>query len=143
MPDWAERAGRAKVAELWQEGASMTQIAEQLGAPSRSAVAGYIRREGLDRDPTKPRRPVEAAKPSRPQAPPQPRMAAVPKVRRKQQRGPLTIFELSNLSCRYPLGPTHEPATLFCGETVEKGAPYCTKHCAICFTSVVVSRRAA
>lgn len=143
MPVWAERAGKAKIAELWRSGVNMKRIAELLGAPSRSAVAGYIHREGLERPEGAPQSAPAAKKPNPPQV--RPRRAAVvaaaPETSRRPH-GPLTILQLSDLTCRYPLGPVREPATLFCGEQAVPGAPYCAAHCDICF-SHAAARRAA
>jgi GcrA cell cycle regulator len=37
----------------------------------------------------------------------------------------LTLFELSDRTCRYPLGGLSAPARLFCGKAVQVGSSYC------------------
>ena len=142
MMGWAEQAGKEKIAALWKAGMSMLQIAEETGAPSRSAVAGYIHREGLERPEHLPKRRTTVRKQRRRAW----SMAAktAPRPPRRKS-GPLTIMELSDVTCRYPLGAPKEPATLYCGEPAVPGAPYCASHCEVCYapTSSGLGRRAA
>ena len=41
---------------------------------------------------------------------------------------PVTLFELTLFTCRWPLGDTMEPATLFCGAGCRAEHPYCAAH---------------
>jgi hypothetical protein len=48
-----------------------------------------------------------------------------------------SIFDLRNESCRFPVGPLHDPATLFCGAPaadLAAGMPYCSKCAPRCYT---------
>ena len=46
---------------------------------------------------------------------------------------PLTLLELTDKTCRYPLGHPDEPGFGFCGDPVHPGYPYCAEHCAVVY----------
>jgi GcrA cell cycle regulator len=152
----AERIEQLK--RLWAEGLSASQVAAQIGGVTRSAVLGKVHRLGLAERtqvnpsaaprPSKPDLPSETggiSEPAPPQssAPPTPAVAAVahaakPATCEQQELAiPLservTILDLREAMCRWPLG---DPATAefrFCGARVSTNLPYCTPHAALAY----------
>lgn len=148
--------------KLWNDGLSASQIAGELGGVTRNAVIGKVHRLGLSGraktvSSSPASRPRKAA-PARPanggfvsQASPrgahalavqpriQPEFLPEPRVELLDpevvipfsQR--VTIMELRENMCRWPMGdPTH-PDFRFCGMKNETGQPYCSYHCRIAY----------
>jgi GcrA cell cycle regulator len=42
----------------------------------------------------------------------------------------VTLLDLSDKICKWPIGHPGEPDFQFCGRPVNPGFPYCTAHCA-------------
>lgn len=105
---------------LWASGASAAAIAAQLGGLSRSAVLGKIyrlRRRAAKRATARKRRPRrrQADKPSR-----------HPSLDNGKH-----LLELTNTSCRWPIGRRGKSEILFCGVAqadLARGMPYCAHH---------------
>jgi GcrA cell cycle regulator len=111
--------------KLWTEGKTAVAIAQRLGV-SKSAVLGKVFRLRL----------------TFPAQEPQPTAASSPKLRRKgQQFGPepqdvttkrgKSLLELTNETCRWPIGDPAKVSFHFCGEPgadLEQGIPYCEQH---------------
>jgi GcrA cell cycle regulator len=94
---------------LWESGASASAIAAELGGLSRSAVAGKIYRLRRATEPT---------------AAPKPALQAS----RQIGKG---LLELTNNSCRWPIGRRGKSEILFCGvpeADLARGMPYCPHH---------------
>jgi len=126
---------------LWAEGKTATAIAASLGGTSRSAVLGKVFRLRL----TPADAAVTAQSPQHP-APPGHRRRGRPPgikqqktVRKKQNEQPpapsksrgLSLFELTNETCRWPHGRPGTKAFHFCGAAgadIEGGIPYCGEH---------------
>jgi GcrA cell cycle regulator len=120
---------------LWSEGKTAVEIAAALGEVSRSAVLGMIFRLRLGAQDQPLGKKSAESKAGQTAAP-----AKVPsrRNRRRQKKpladvprnGPKTVFELTNKTCRWPLGRiggTH----FFCGvheADLECGMPYCAPH---------------
>lgn len=141
---WGE-AEDSKLTQLWAEGLTGEQIGQVLGR-SRSAVLGRIHRKGLPlrkeigataaqkmhriraRRRTALRQPLKAkpnAKP--PTLPPE----------EPEDLKPLfsvSLMQLNEFTCRYPIGDPQEPGFTFCGRTCSD--TYCTGHRKLCFTPV-------
>jgi GcrA cell cycle regulator len=110
---------------FWTEGKTAAAIAKRLGM-SRSAVLGKIFRLRL----------------VRPDQKPEPTRASSPLLRRKGPRFGVeaqdhtikcgkTLLELTNESCRWPIGDPAKGSFHFCGEPgadLEQGIPYCECH---------------
>lgn len=60
---------------------------------------------------------------------------ALIKISRKSSKfgNPCHIFDLSEHSCRFPLGEIAERAELFCNARSAEGYPYCQPHCDIAY----------
>lgn len=155
-----ERVGR--LGKLWMDGRSASQIAAELGeGVSRNAVIGKIHRLGLagrtmppqvaEPDRQKPKiavkalpRPVVAldAEPvaePRPFVPPQGSTASNDVVVPFSDR--VTIMDLRETMCRWPLGDPTTSEFRFCGCRSEGGTPYCTAHARLAFQPMADRRR--
>jgi GcrA cell cycle regulator len=152
---------------MWAEGQSASQIAKELGGVTRNAVIGKVHRLGLsNRTASLPGRPDEAeieaepdiaaetvvedppAEPEPPAAPvpPQPAaneispeaLASVREVEKRARR--LTLMELTERTCKWPVG---DPATddfWFCGLPTLPGKPYCEAHVGVAFQPMSARR---
>jgi GcrA cell cycle regulator len=115
---------------LWAEGRTATDIARQLRI-SRAAVLGKVFRLRL-----KPQKaaPMSAPMPARSDA-----GSPSPDPRRRGRRYPdervaprgKSLLELTNGTCRWPVGKPGTAGFHFCGEAgadLENGRPYCERH---------------
>ena len=156
--------------KLWSEGLSASQIASELGEVTRNAVIGKVHRLGLSGRtkaatpaPARPRTEVkrpdrpEATRPQRPatigntalaqdldeapeEAPaPAPAPAAQDNVVPMGQR--CTIMNLTESTCRWPLGEPGTESFHFCGGKSNPGMPYCQTHARIAYQPVQDRRR--
>lgn len=157
--------------KLWNDGLSASQIAGELGGVTRNAVIGKVHRLGLSgRAKTnsasaaaRPRKPAprpnggggfaahpaprgaQAALAVQPRLPPE----AAPEPRRElidpevvvpfSQR--VTIMELRETMCRWPMGDPTQPEFRFCGMKSDTGQPYCSYHCRIAYQPASDRRR--
>ncbi|MCP1336228.1 GcrA family cell cycle regulator [Futiania mangrovi] len=147
----------ALLKKLWAEGWSASQIARELGEVTRNAVIGKVHRLGIARRdaaprPSRPeartsaaRKPATASKsearartaeaaPARPAARTQTArpVAAKPVIPTRYEvveRGkPLSLMELNDRTCKWPIGNPGDADFSFCGESVVSGHPYCQEH---------------
>lgn len=51
------------------------------------------------------------------------------KPSKKGRNGKLTLLDLNDRVCRWPIGHPDEPDFHFCGDPVNPGFPYCNDHC--------------
>ena len=152
------------LSKLWSEGLSASQIAAQLGGGvTRNAVIGKVHRLGLSgraksggspavARPAAKARPVLAGLQSGETTRPPPRDltalrdpaptdnrwpedAAIPESQR------VSIFELRDSMCRWPLGDPSKPDFAFCGARSVTGMPYCGHHCRVAYQPVAERRR--
>lgn len=86
--------------------------------------------------PTPPRKPIiKAGQP----LPPQPSanevspeaLATVKEIEKSAKR--LTLMELTERTCKWPVGDPATPNFWFCGHAVQQGKPYCEAHVAVAF----------
>ena len=149
-----ERIDRLK--KLWSEGLSASQIAAELGGVTRNAVIGKVHRLHLSgRVKTTTATTQRSRKTVRAAARPAARVTTtiargnlavamtlepdavlayrpaeevvVPISRR------ISIMELREGTCRWPLGDPLQPEFVFCGGDCDIGKPYCTAHAKIAF----------
>jgi GcrA cell cycle regulator len=145
--------------KLWAEGLSASQIARELGGVTRNAVIGKVHRLQLSGR-AKPassaprvRRP-RAARPARPAAAPAVhgnlalKTAPLPAPRRLVSMDvvvpiPLkaSILNLTDKTCRWPIGDPGEEDFCFCGHAPREGAPYCEYHANVAYQQPVDRRR--
>jgi GcrA cell cycle regulator len=139
--------------KLWADGLSASQIAAELGGITRNAVIGKVHRLGLS---GRAKSPSSAApRPRKPRA-----HAHMLRVSRPSIRGntalahayefdlerepelldnviPLgqrrTLLELTEETCRWPIGDPAQPDFFFCGGQTITGLPYCAYHSRVAY----------
>lgn len=160
-----ERVERLK--QLWAEGLSASRIAAEIGGVSRNAVIGKVHRLGLagrakagEADgAARPRKagadgaaaPVSEETimvPDRAEskAAPDGGISAVPPALAREEvvvpfSERVTIMELRESMCRWPLGDPTSPEFRFCGGRAITGLPYCPHHAQIAYQPVTDRRR--
>ena len=150
----------ALLRRLWEDGQSASKIAAQLGGVTRNAVIGKVHRLGLagrvtagedgqaaGQAATAPVVEAEAPEPVAilahrpapdfPAPPPVP--AAEPVQLAVSQR--VTIMDLRESMCRWPLGDPTTPEFRFCGARSITGLPYCTHHAEIAYQPAAERKR--
>ena len=155
----------ALLRRLWEDGQSASKIAAQLGGVTRNAVIGKVHRLGLGGR----ARGAEEAPASTPtpkaveietaiavvetQAPepvailahrpapvfPTPAPAPEPVALAVSKR--VTIMDLRESMCRWPLGDPTTPEFRFCGARSITGLPYCTHHAQIAYQPAAERKR--
>jgi GcrA cell cycle regulator len=143
---------------LWAEGLSASQIANQLGGVSRNAVIGKVHRLGLAGRAKPNRVPAARPKPVRDgETAPAPAfegalaLKAVPAPMPAPQRPVLrevapsakkaTIMTLTERTCKWPIGDPSRDDFHFCGHEADVGTPYCKHHARIAYQPVNDRRR--
>ena len=152
--------------KLWADGLSASQIAGELGNVTRNAVIGKVHRLGLSgraKDKAAaaaPQRPRKAARAPSAPAPiaPQPEInvvsAPIPLQPFMEESEVLaeddmavpmservTIMDLRESMCRWPMGDPTKPEFRFCGARSITGLPYCTHHARIAYQPVADRKR--
>ncbi|MBB3021678.1 GcrA cell cycle regulator [Microvirga lupini] len=155
--------------KLWTDGLSASQIAAELGNVTRNAVIGKVHRLGLsgrakDAKPaasTATARPRKATRaPSAPAPlPPQPHpnnVVVAPIALQPVTQEPsvyieddlavpvserVTIMDLRESMCRWPMGDPTKPEFRFCGARSITGLPYCTHHARVAYQPVADRKR--
>ena len=151
----------ALLRRLWEDGQSASKIAAQLGGVTRNAVIGKVHRLGLAGRARGGEEGQVAAPPSKiveietaiavveTQAPepvailshrPTPPVPAPePVALQVSQR--VTIMDLRESMCRWPLGDPTTPEFRFCGARSITGLPYCTHHAEIAYQPATERKR--
>jgi len=112
-----------KLRELWDKGLSASQIAKELAeGVTRNAVIGKAHRMGLASRPS----PVKADPAKK--AAKKPVEKAAPK--KKVASSKVSLLELTDRMCKWPIGHPGDPDFRFCGKPVQPSFPYCAEHCA-------------
>ncbi|HWV96727.1 MAG TPA: GcrA family cell cycle regulator [Xanthobacteraceae bacterium] len=147
--------------KLWEAGLSASQIAAELGNVTRNAVIGKVHRLGLS---GRAKTPSSAAPRPRKVRPAQQMM----RVSRPVSRGNtalaqafeveieadpiahdnvvpmsqrLTLLELNESTCHWPVGDPSNPEFFFCGGKALTGLPYCAHHSRIAYQPAADRRR--
>jgi GcrA cell cycle regulator len=146
--------------KLWADGLSASQIAGELGGITRNAVIGKVHRLGLSGRAKNPSssapRPRKARSPSmmrisRPSvrgntalaydydAEPEPEIieATIPLEQRR------TLVQLTEATCRWPVGDPGSPDFFFCGGEAKEDGPYCTHHARVAYQPANERRRSS
>ena len=130
---WTEEKVK-KLKEYWGKGHTASQIAELLGDTTRNAVIGKAHRLKLEaRAPSK-NSSSHKGQPNRQQkrvAQPLSRKARFQAIlldKNFPAENPKSLEELSDKTCRWPVGHPNEEGFYFCGRTPEIDFPYCKLH---------------
>jgi GcrA cell cycle regulator len=152
--------------KLWMDGLSASQIATELSnGITRNAVIGKVHRLGLsgrvkNAAPAAPRPRVQAPRAAKPMAP-RPMTTAVrgntimiveESVQEVQVLRPVedvvvpiservTIMELKEAMCRWPLGDPSTAEFRYCGSRSDVGASYCSHHSRMAYQPAQDRRR--
>ena len=139
--------------KLWADGLSASQIAGELGSVTRNAVIGKVHRLGLSgraKNPSsaasRPRKPRSASQMLRVSRPsirgntalqhaydydfePEPEMTEniIPIGQRR------TLLELTDATCRWPIGDPGSADFFFCGGQSLTNLPYCAYHSRVAY----------
>lgn len=123
----------ALLRKLWGEGRTAAEIAKELGDITRNAVIGKAHRlklsnrvSPIQQNNKKPSKPVDDRRDIRgkPAA-----AVAVPVIAGKG----VSLAELKDRMCRWPLGDPKEPGFKFCGGNAVAGLPYCDGHAKVAY----------
>ncbi|MBL4802605.1 MAG: hypothetical protein JKY45_11995 [Emcibacter sp.] len=113
----------AKLRELWDKGLSASQIATALAeGVTRNAVIGKAHRMNLASRPS----PVKADPKKKVKKPTEKKVAA---VKAKVRGGKVSLLELTERMCKWPIGHPGEGGFHFCGKASAATFPYCPEHC--------------
>jgi Uncharacterized protein conserved in bacteria len=153
--------------KLWADGLSASQIASELGNVTRNAVIGKVHRLGLSgRAKDKVAAPA-AQRPRKAARPPSAPAPIVPQNRNNVVIAPIsrppaaeeepvtmaeddvaipmservTIMDLRESMCRWPMGDPTKPEFRFCGARSVTGLPYCAHHARIAYQPVADRKR--
>lgn len=157
--------------KLWSDGLSASQIAAELGGVTRNAVIGKVHRLGLSgrakapapQTAQRPKKPV-AAPPPRPHRPTAPtpitigatalKADIVPAARPQPSTQPkvyslsdaplisnASILQLTEQTCKWPVGDPGSDGFHFCARRSEAGIPYCGYHARMAYQPVADRRR--
>jgi GcrA cell cycle regulator len=125
-----------KLKALWKKGLSASQIAEELGENiTRNAVIGKAHRLGLSSRPSPVKKPAQAKRKSVAPKKATPAAAAAAPVapERMDKSGKISILDLTDRVCKWPLGHPGDEDFQFCGSKSVPGQPYCTFHGAMAY----------
>lgn len=151
---WEEGKSASQIAEILGDGMSRNAVigkAHRLGLSSRpsplkqaAAAAAPTPAAGAPAAPTP--IPAPAAIPAAPLTPPKaavpaseaalkPRpVAAAPAPAAKPGKdGKVSLLELNDRICKWPIGHPDEADFHFCGKPVNPGFPYCGEHCLVAY----------
>jgi GcrA cell cycle regulator len=152
-----ERVERLR--KLWNDGLSASQIAAELGGITRNAVIGKVHRLGLSGRAKSPSSSVpRIRKPRVSNGVMRPRMrfsgnnALAPDYAREADLDPLanvvpigprvSITELSESTCRWPVGDPGSEDFGYCGAKPKAGVVYCPYHARVAYQPLADRRRA-
>ena len=124
----------AKLKELWSKGHTASQIAEALGDTTRNAVIGKAHRLNLEaRAPSKQSSQTSTSvnRPARRGSAPISRKAKFQSIlldKNFEPENPKSLEELTDQTCKWPIGHPNEENFYFCGRKPENDFPYCKLH---------------
>jgi GcrA cell cycle regulator len=153
--------------KLWSDGLSASQIAAEIGNVTRNAVIGKVHRLGLSgrgkaktastaqrprkitRAPSAPAPLAPASRsnvvlthpPVAPQVEPEPNLPAIDDDIVVPMSERVTIMDLRESMCRWPMGDPTKPDFRFCGARSSAGLPYCGHHARVAYQPVTDRKR--
>ena len=123
-----------KLRELWKKGHTASQIAEVLGDTTRNAVIGKAHRLNLEaRAPSKNSGAASSRDNRQVKRSPAPtsRKAKFQSIlldKNFEPENPKSLEDLTDLTCKWPIGHPNEESFYFCGRKPEGEFPYCKLH---------------
>ena len=124
-----------KLKELWTRGHTASQIASSLGDTTRNAVIGKAHRLNLEaRAPSKQTSQSSNSSSNRlgkRPAQPMSRKAKFQSIlldKSFESENPKSLEELTDTTCKWPIGHPNEESFYFCGRKPEGEFPYCKLH---------------
>src|SRR3569832_705422 len=152
----------AQLTKLWADGLSASQIAAELGGITRNAVIGKVHRLGLSGRAKSPSSAAPRQRKARPAAQQMMRVSrpvsrgntalahafevelepdpvAFDNVVPMSQR--LSLLELNEATCHWPVGDPSSPEFFFCGGKALTSLPYCAHHSRIAYQPTSDRRR--
>jgi len=124
-----------KLRELWKKGHSASQIANILQNTTRNAVIGKAHRLNLESRSTSRKSEVKANKPTNSSLENKnqklgrkAKFKALLLDKNFEKENPIKFHEISDKTCRWPIGHPHESSFYFCGRTPLEKFPYCKLH---------------
>ena len=151
----------ALLTKLWSDGLSASQVAAELGGVTRNAVIGKIHRLGLsgrDKPAAKSGARQKRATPTNNYSRPNRTGAKITKpdsnltIVAKAEPLPsenlvapaslcLKLVQLSETTCKWPMGDPQAADFSFCGHQIKADTPYCDYHCKLAYQPVTERRR--
>ena len=124
-----------KLKELWSKGHTASQIAEALGDTTRNAVIGKAHRLNLEaRAPSKQsglirsKENKQATKRTPATMSRKARFQSILLDKNFEPENPKSLEELTDTTCKWPIGHPNEEKFYFCGRKPEGEFPYCKLH---------------
>lgn len=155
MAGWTdEMVNRLK--ELWDEGLTTGEIGKKLNV-SKNSIVGKVHRLKLisrpspikkkdDEESIKKPEPKKAEIKKAPEPVKEVKKKFEPKIKEepitcvtpvKKSGDKITVVDLDNHTCRWPIGDPKDENFHFCGKKVRTGQTYCEEHSAIAYVRVV------
>jgi len=120
--------------KLWSDGLSASQIAGELGGITRNAVIGKVHRLGLSGRAKSASTALAHAYEIEEEAAPELIENVIPIGQRR------TILELTEQTCRWPIGDPGSTDFFFCGGNPVGGSPYCAYHARMAYQPAAARR---
>ena len=124
-----------KLRELWKKGHTASEIAQFLGDTTRNAVIGKAHRLNLQgRAPSKKKllgtnnENIKKPEQKNQKLGRKARFRALLLDKNFEQENPKKLEELTDLTCRWPIGHPYEENFYFCGRKSMEKFPYCKLH---------------
>ena len=124
-----------KLRQLWKEGHSGSQIADMLGNTTRNAVIGKAHRLNLEARNTSRKSEIKTNKPvnSSPENKNQKigrkaKFKALLLDKNFEKENPIKFHEITDKTCRWPIGHPDQKDFYFCGRSPIEGFSYCKLH---------------
>jgi GcrA cell cycle regulator len=129
----------ALLKKMWCEGKTAAEIAKELGDVTRNAVIGKAHRLRLSNRVSPIQQNNKKPAPKAAEEKPAARRSAPVPAREIEVLG-VSMAELKDRMCRWPIGDPREDNFHFCGLESVTGLPYCPEHSRIAYQAATRSR---
>ncbi len=131
-----------KLRELWKKGYSASQISSMIEGTTRNAVIGKAHRLKLEARSTSRKSEVKDHQTKNnfqdkknPKLGRKAKFKALLLDKNFEKENPIKLEEITDKTCRWPIGHPHESSFYFCGRKPMEKFPYCQLHVLYAFTS--------